>query len=411
MQPKPVAVRRESYEGRGADGRFYLGDAPGLLDALVPEYRGQVKLIYMDPPFLTGERFVIRARAGEGDWKTGRSSLTLPAYDDDLDPESYYALMRRALEASRELLRDDGMLFLHCDFRASARLRLILDDLFGPDSLLNEIAWVYHTGGTAKRYFSRKHDTILFYRKTRSYDFNISAVVAPPVKPRQNHMRKHVDPDGRVYRSIRSNGRVYTYYDDDPVPPTDVWDDVSHLQQRDPQRTGYDTQKPLALLDRIVRCASREGELVLDPFAGSGTALEAAKLLGRRFVGIDKCALVPNILRRRLDGAPWELFYPEPQIPEGDCRVGILSGVGFYHARLEQVPMPWDMLDNWALGYLEVDRFRVLKQSVRSRKEPALLPELEVPVFNGTLGLRLSDVRGKSHHYALDASDFNNPNV
>ena len=167
-------------------------------------------------------------------------------------------------------------------------------------------------------------------------------------------MRRHVDPDGRVYRSIRSGGRVYTYYDDDPVPPTDVWDDVSHLQQRDPQRTGYDTQKPLALLERIVRCASREGELVFDPFAGSGTTLEAACRLGRRFLGVDKCPLVPNILRRRLEGAPWELLLRGRYGRRALATVDVLRGVGFYHFDASAImPMPWEMLDNWALGYLQ----------------------------------------------------------
>ena len=121
--------------------------------------------------------------------------------------------------------------------------------------------------------------------------------------------------------------RDSTYYDDDPVPPTDVWDDVSHLQQRDPQRTGYDTQKPLALLSRIVRCASREGELVFDPFAGSGTTLEAAAREGRRFLGVDMCPLVPNILRRRLEGAPWELLC-EAEMAEDACTVEVRRGVG-----------------------------------------------------------------------------------
>ena len=308
MRAQAAAVSRERYEGKGPRGRFYGGDTLLLMDELLRRYAGEVKLIYMDPPFLTGERFIMRARVGAADWRAGKGSLSLPAFSDDMEPDAYYAMMRRVLEGCHSLLREDGMLFLHCDFRASARLRLILDDIFGEKNLLNEIAWVYHTGGTARRYFSRKHDTILFYRKGRKYDFNIDAVLCPPTEPRQNHMRRHVDPDGRVYRSIRSGGRVYTYYDDDPVPPTDVWDDVSHLQQRDPQRTGYDTQKPLALLERIVRCASREGELVFDPFAGSGTTLEAACRLGRRFLGVDKCPLVPNILRRRLEGAPWELL-------------------------------------------------------------------------------------------------------
>ena len=400
MRAEATAVRRERYEGKGAAGRFYLGDTLFLLDDLLRGYAGQVKLIYMDPPFLTGERFVMRARVGAADWKAGRGSLALPAFSDDLEPDAYYAMMRRVLEGCHSLLREDGMLFLHCDFRAVARLRLIMDEIFGEKNLLNEIVWVYHTGGTARRYFSRKHDTILFYRKTGKYDFNIEAVLCPPTQPMQNHMRRHVDPDGRVYRSIRSGGRVYTYYDDDPVPPSDVWDDVSHLQQRDPQRTGYDTQKPLALLERIVRCASREGELVLDPFCGSGTALEAAHLLGRRFLGVDKCPLVPNILRRRLDGAPWELC-GEAELSHAPCEVDVLRGVGFYHLTLQETPMPWDMLDNWALGYLRGEEMRVLTQAARTRKRPELPREMEVPVYEGDVCLRLSDVRGKSYYYRI----------
>ena len=400
MRAEAVAVGRERYGGKGTGGRFYLGDTLLLLDRPLRQYAGEVKLIYMDPPFLTGSQFVMRARAGAADWKAGKGSLVLPAFSDDMEPDAYYAMMRRVLEGCHALLREDGMLFLHCDFRASARLRLILDDIFGEKNLLNEIIWAYHTGGTARRYFSRKHDTILFYRKTRKYDFNIDAVLCPPTGPKQNHMRRHVDPDGRVYRSIRSGGRVHTYYDDDPVPPTDVWEDVSHLQQRDPQRTGYDTQKPLALLKRIVRCASREGELVFDPFAGSGTTLEAAHQLGRRFVGADKCPLVPNILRRRLEGAPWELWH-ETGLADAPCTVDVLRGVGFYHVTLRDIPMPWEMLDNWALGFLHGDELRVDTQAVRTRKDPELPRELELPVYDGEIGLRLCDVRGKSYYYRI----------
>ncbi len=407
MRATQTAVGRERYEGKGSAGCFYLGDAPRVLEEMARSEGGAIKLVYMDPPFLTGEQFVMRARMGAAQWKAGKGSLVLPAFSDDLAPQEYYAMMRSVLESCRALLSEDGMLFLHCDFRTSARLRLLMDEVFGEKNLLNEIVWAYHTGGTARRYFSRKHDTILFYRKTRRYDFNISAVLRAPVEPRQNHMRRHVDPDGRVYRSIRSGGRVYTYYDDDPVPPSDVWDDVSHLQQRDPQRTGYDTQKPLALLERIVRCASREGEAVLDPFAGSGTTLEAAHRLGRRFVGIDKCPLTPNILRRRLDGAPWELVQP-PQTADGACEVDVLQGVGFYHISLRELPMAWDALDNWALGYLRAGEMRVLSQAARSRRNPELPREMEIPVYEGEIALRLSDVYGKSFYYKLNTREINN---
>ena len=111
--------------------------------------------------------------------------------------------------------------------------------------------------------------------------------MAPPTEPRSNHMRRHVDPDGRVYRSIRANGRVYTYYDDDPVYPGDVWTDISHLQQKDPERTGYATQKPVKLLDRLLRPIVQPGDLVCDLCCGSGTTLVAAQALGCRVLGVD----------------------------------------------------------------------------------------------------------------------------
>ena len=143
MRAEAVAVSRERYEGKGPQGRFYQGDTLLLLDELAREYAKEVKLVYMDPPFLTGERFVMRARVGAADWKAGKGSMVLPAFSDAMEPEAYYAMMRRTIEGCHTLLRDDGMLFLHCDFRTSARLRLILDDVFGEGNLLNEIAWVY----------------------------------------------------------------------------------------------------------------------------------------------------------------------------------------------------------------------------------------------------------------------------
>ena len=135
MRAEPAVVSRERYEGKGAAGRFYGGDTLLLMDELLRRYAGEVKLIYMDPPFLTGEQFIMRARVGAADWKAGKGSLVLPAFSDDMEPDAYYAMMRRVLEGCHSLLREDGMLFLHCDFRASARLRLIMDEIFGEKNL------------------------------------------------------------------------------------------------------------------------------------------------------------------------------------------------------------------------------------------------------------------------------------
>ena len=412
MNLKQVKLGCEVHTGSGAQGQFILGDAAEQLRKLAETHAGQVKLIYMDPPFQTGDHFSMQVRVGENDWRTGRGSLRLQSYDDTRTREDFLSMMRQVLEQCRLLLREDGMIFVHIDYRAHAHLRLMMDEIFGEDNFLNEIIWVYQTGGRSLKYFSRKHDVILFYRRSAAYDFNIQAVMAPPTGPKNNHMRRHVDPDGRVYRSIKSNGRVYTYYDDEPVAPTDVWADLAHLQQRDPERTGYDTQKPLALLERIVKCASREGETVLDPFCGSGTTLDAAKRLGRNFIGIDNCPLTMNIVRRRLKDARYELIYPSADA-RPDVKAVALPGIGFYHVVLERFRMEdgacdrtfddLDAVDNWSVGYIRDGKYVAMAESLRTRKAPRLNSTLDAPVYSGTLALCVSDVLGRSFIYELES--------
>ena len=411
MDVRRIGISRELHAGNGSRGRFILSDTIQGLDALMETHAGQIKLIYLDPPFMTGEKFVMRVRVGESEWKSGKGSLALETFSDAMSREEFLAMMRNVLERCHALLRSDGMIFLHIDYRTHPYLRLMMDEIFGEDNFLNEIIWVYQSGGRSLRHFSRKHDVILFYRKSAQYDFNVKEVMAPPTKPRSNHMRKHVDPDGRVYRSIRANGRVYTYYDDDPVAPTDVWNDLSHLQQKDPERTGYDTQKPLSLLERIVKCGSREGETVLDPFAGSSTTLEAARRLGRNFIGIDRCPMTLNIARRRLHGADFSMEYPAF---EGNpvCRASVSPGIGFYHVILEQFELEENFLgrgfkgldgvDNWSVGYIRGGEYHVMADAVRIKRSPALQDALDAPVYSGQLAICVNDVSGRSFCYEID---------
>ena len=410
-----MAIGREIRQSSGPKGMFLAGDAVERLESLLPEYEGKIKLIYMDPPFMTGDHFYMRVRLGAQGWRKNAGSVPIPSYVDKKDRAQFLALMRDVLVLCRRLLREDGMIFVHVDYRADAHVRLLMDEVFGERCFINEIIWVYQTGGRSKRYFSRKHDVILFYGRTEQYDFNIDAVMTVPSQPRTNHMRRHVDPDGRVYRSIRSNGRVYTYYDDAPVAPTDVWTDVSHLQQKDPERTGYDNQKPLALLDRIVRCASREGDWVLDPFAGSCTTLEAARRAGRNFIGIDQCPMCVNIARRRLNGADSVIELPAAAEEAPICRASVRMGIGFYHVDLEDIQIPteglpggtapWDAVDNWSVGYLREDGYHVMEDAVRTRKRPELPGELAAPAYGGRLALAVGDVLGRTWCYALDVEN------
>ena len=414
MDPRRIHVNTETRPGDAIQGRWYVDDCLSRMEALKAEFAGKIKLVYMDPPYLTGDKFLMRVRVGEAGWTRGRGDLKAVSFVDFKNREQYLELMRRALTLCRELLSDEGMIFVHIDYRAHPHMRLLMDELFGEENFLNEIIWVYQTGGRSVRHFSRKHDVILFYRKSDQYDFDIDAVKAVPAVPRDNHMRRHVDADGRVYRSIKTGGKVYTYYDDEPVAPSDVWTDLSHLQQKDPERTGYDTQKPLSLMTRIVRCASRPGEWVLDPFAGSGSVLEAAYRQGRNFIGIDSQPMTANIARRRLNGSSLELFGVDGEKEaEPVCQAEVYSGVGFYHVQLQRFEVelpglpenakPLDLVDNWSVGYYDNGRYTVMEDCVRTRRHGALRTELRAPVYAGQLAMCVSDLLGRNWYYALEA--------
>lgn len=287
----------EERHPSGGPGRFLLTRSEDALPALIHEYGGKVQLIYLDPPFGTGD--VFRMRLADG-----KQSVTVPLFSDTLDRDAYLDWMRTILTACHALLSDSGSLYLHIDYRMSAPLRLMLDEIFGVANFMNEIVWCYKSGGRSTRYFPRKHDTILFYRKSRKVFFDITAVGKPRGPEKRNHMKRFIDESGRVCFSIRSGGRTYTYCEDTPVYPNDVWNDIEHLQQKDSERVGYATQKPEALLERILLASSRPGDLVMDLFSGSGTTAAVASRLQRRYVVADASPLALYTLRsRQLSGA------------------------------------------------------------------------------------------------------------
>ncbi len=287
----------------GGPGAFYLGRVEESEEKLLSLYRGKVRLIYIDPPFRTGESFSMKIGSG-------RSAAKITLYEDTLSSDEYLTWMRRVLTLCHELLDEKGSIYVHIDYRMSAKTRLLLDEIFDEANFMNEIVWPYKTGGRSKRYFPRKHDTILFYRKSKRVYFNIAAVGVPRGAERRNHMKRFIDEDGRIGYSIRSNGKVYKYYEDSLIFPSDVWSDIEHLQQKDRERNGYATQKPEALLKRIILASSEEGDLVMDLFSGSGTTAAVAVKLGRRFAALDSSPVAAYLLRKRLlaiAGAP-DLF-------------------------------------------------------------------------------------------------------
>lgn len=223
-----------------------------------------IDLIYIDPPFIPGRI------------------------------QRYLDFLRPRLQEMHRLLRPTGSLFVHLDWRTVHHVRVALDEIFGPPNFANEIIWAYRSGGSAKRWFARKHDTILWYaRRLGQHCF------APQRAGSYRTDGLCRDRQGRPYKQTR-RGRLYF----DPRGPllTDVWD-IPFLSTVSAERTGHRHQKPLALLTRIIQAASRPGQLVADFFAGSGTTLVAAKQLGRRWLGCDIDASAVRLARRRLQSA------------------------------------------------------------------------------------------------------------
>ncbi len=282
----------EELHASGGDGSFYLAKAEEALDALLARYENSVRLIYLDPPFRTGESF--KMKIGKG-----KNAQTVVLYEDKLDEASYLAWLKTVLIGCHKLLDPRGSIYLHLDYRMSHKARMLLDEIFGESNFMNEIIWAYRSGGRATRCYPRKHDTILFYRKSKKVLFNIKAVGTPRGPERRNHMKRFIDEDGRIGFSIRSNGKTYTYYEDSLIYPSDVWSDIEHLQQKDRERTGFLTQKPEALLKRIIAASTEPGDLVLDLFSGSGTTAAAATKLNRRFLAVDQSPVACALLRRR----------------------------------------------------------------------------------------------------------------
>lgn len=218
------------------------------------------------------------------------------------DVMAYLVMMTIRLIELHRVLKDTGSLYLHCDPTASHYLKLVLDQIFGPANFRNEVVWSFTVGGKSKRWFARKHNTIFYYTKSQNYHFNGEAVgIARKTGTHSFGGKIGVDEEGRRYQDKRTrDGKVYRYYLDEGKIPEDVWTDIESIQSQSKERLSYPTQKPLALLERIIKASSNEGDIILDPFCGCGTAVVAAQKLKRRWIGIDITHLAINLMRNRL---------------------------------------------------------------------------------------------------------------
>jgi len=272
------------------------------------EKQGGIKLIYIDPPFDVGADFSMKINIGDDEFTKEPNVLEELAYRDTWGKgaDSFIAMMYERLMLMRDLLAEDGVIFVHCDYRVVAYLRLILDEIFGKEKFVNELIWVYEGREMTKTKFNQKHDTILFYSKSENFTFNYQDILEPLKESSIKALSKFKDENGKYYMIRYQNGgfapkeipgKTYRQYVPEGVPPRD-WFFCDYA--RKDERVDYPTQKAEKLLEKFIKASSNKGDLVCDFFAGSGTTLAVAEKLGRKWIGSDLGKFSIHTTRKRM---------------------------------------------------------------------------------------------------------------
>ncbi len=307
-----------------ADCLDILKDTDALPDA-------SVDLIYLDPPFNSNsvynlpfksrDRSLKPVEAFEDTWRwraddderlsalernpKTRPLATVVKFAREMESgrgkislAAYLLNMAQRLYAMKRVLKETGSIYLHCDPTAGHYLKLLMDGIWGRKNYRNEVVWCYDTAGRSRKKWNSKHDLIYFYSKTKKYTFNETRVPRRNLTEDWESWYPLLDEDGRRYQI---DGKGYKYYADAGRLANDWWDDIRALHaHRDAERLGYPTQKPLALLERIIKASSNPGDTVLDPFCGCGTTAHAAESLGRKWIGIDISRFSTGLVQRRI---------------------------------------------------------------------------------------------------------------
>lgn len=292
---KPVQLQEATWTDWPKDlpqgGLLYHGDNKDVLAHLLANgFRGKVKLIYIDPPFDSGADYVrkVQLRGATGTVKIDGEDYTLGEqvqYSDIWANDNYLQFMYERLLMLKELLTPDGIIYLHCDPSRNSHLRLLLDEVFGPDRFVNEIVWHYYNKmqGNVGR-FASNHDVILSYRNGEKFAFTTLREAREKPKTQQKRVW---DPESKSLKQARDEAGNLVYYEDTERTIDDVWK-LPYLMPADQtEKLDYPTQKPERVLERIVESSTCAGDLVLDCFVGSGTTAAVAQRLGRRWIGCD----------------------------------------------------------------------------------------------------------------------------
>ncbi|MBR5315871.1 MAG: site-specific DNA-methyltransferase [Firmicutes bacterium] len=283
---KPFYLTEEICGKNGnLDNMLIHGDNRAAMKALLEQgYGGKIQMIYIDPPFFSKADYDAVAKAGD-------SKIRHLAYEDKWSKgmSQYLKMLASRLYLMKDLLADDGLIWVHLDWHVVHYAKVLMDEIFGEKHFVNEIIWQYKSGGSSKKHFSRKHDTILVYSKSGKYVFN-------PLEEKSYN---------RQYKPYRFKG-VKEYKDDlgwyTLVNMKDVWS-IDMVGRTSAERTGYATQKPEALIERMIQCCTKEGDICADFFCGSGTLQAVAGRMGRNFIGCDEGSLAIESTVNRLSKA------------------------------------------------------------------------------------------------------------
>lgn len=284
------AQLKESY-GEFKDGwknKIFWGDNLQVMSHLLKDYRGKIDLIYIDPPFDSKADYKKKIKIKNINITNDINSFEEKQYGDIWTNDTYIQFMYERLCLMKELLSSTGSIYVHCDWHKSAYLRILLDEIFGPENFRNEIVWSYFgfKRATSKK-FPQKHDLIFSYTKSSEYTWNVQ------YKPHSPEYIKRFkkDENGRLYRddvNPTGGGTRIIYLDEVEGDIIDsVWDDIPPVNPVAKDRQNYPTQKPEDLISRIIKASTNEGDLVFDCFMGSGTTQVAALHNNRRFIGAD----------------------------------------------------------------------------------------------------------------------------
>ncbi len=308
----------------GWKNKLIWGDNKFVMSSLLEKFAGKIDLIYIDPPFATGADFTVNIEIGENGKEIHKehSIIEEKAYRDTWGQgtDSFLHMMYERIIIMKELLSDNGTIAIHLDYRTSPYVRIMLDELFGSDNLINSVVWFYRRWTAASNSFQKMHDDILLFKKTDAFTLNpifIEATEGQKEKHLKGWDRNSVYIEGRrqpqlivydkdkVEVAIRSNqinikdyARIVEVKIGETIAP-DVWE-INFINSQAKERIDYPTQKPELLLDRLIKSCSNEGDLVADFFCGSGTTCAVAEKLNRRWIGVDLGRFAVHTTRKRL---------------------------------------------------------------------------------------------------------------